>query len=127
MTAPPPPQPPDAAPPEPVHNVVPRKEKLAYGVGAMTNQCGEQGYNAIAIPVYNIFFSVNPAYISMVMGMTRSPSFFVAATPNHIKRPPLRRACFERQSCLAPPMGSKTTSTPSPVSAWMRSTKSPVR
>ncbi len=53
------------------HNLVPRGEKIAYGVGAATNQVGEQGYNAIAIPVYNIFFGVNPALVSMVMGLMR--------------------------------------------------------
>jgi hypothetical protein len=64
---------------------------------------------------------------SRLSGITRLPRAADAATPNQINRPPLRSAAEERHNWRHPPMGSKTASTPSPVSARTRSTKSSSR
>lgn len=50
---------------------VPIKEKMAYGAGAVTNQFGEGGINALATPVYNITMGLNPATIGFILGGIR--------------------------------------------------------
>jgi len=53
--------------------------------------------------------------------MTRSLDLDVAATPNHTSRPALRKALYERQSCLVPAMGSNSTENTTVGLYWPRS------
>ena len=58
---------PDIAP----EDRVPRKQKIAYGMGAINDMWGSWMYPSVVWPVFNIFLQVNPALVSLALMINR--------------------------------------------------------
>lgn len=62
---------PTPAPSAPPPSALTRKQKLCYAAGVLLDQPGLHAVNALAHPIYNVHFGINPAHIGFALAAFR--------------------------------------------------------